>query len=46
MSRVRHCTDKAFTHLFIIVTRPNKRMGTLWKNKVWNQSIILHNVMI
>jgi hypothetical protein len=43
-SRVRHCTDKASTHLFIVVTRPNKWMGTLWKNKVWSQSIILHNV--
>jgi hypothetical protein len=42
--QVRHCTDKASTHLFMVVTRPNQRMGTLWKNKVWSQSIILHNV--
>jgi len=43
ISRVRRCTDKESTHLFIVVTRPNKQMDTLWKNKVWSQSIILHN---
>jgi predicted Ser/Thr protein kinase len=44
-SRTRNGTNRAYTDLFLIGTRFERRMETLWKNKVWRQTFSLEYVL-
>jgi hypothetical protein len=45
MTGTRHGTSKVYTHLFFIGARPQNWTETLWKKRLWSQTITLNNVL-